>query len=233
MLLRLFTANSSPELEGTAHPASSLKCPSKGCQKDAFQSEVRELELEEGRPVLSCWASVQLALFSPSANVQGIFASLPHTEHYPSPRKRWCPFDKESTKVPSYPAPPHIDRAAGLWLTCSRALKTCSTLANSSLPCFIERWVWVKDRYWLAGRVSRQSLGVQSRTLSHALPHKSTTAWNWPGLCSLLWLQISCKHDLLFLLLCLLAPLPAPLTQKIWNISFSSDVHQCNLLYLT
>lgn len=99
--------------------------------------------------------------------------------------------DKENIQMPSTQRW-HSEQVAGLWPTCrSRALKICSMLTSPSLSCFIQRWVWFKDRYCLAGCVSRQSSGVRSRMLVHVLQHKSAPDQGIcmkPGLYSLLGL---------------------------------------------
>lgn len=205
---------------------------------------LRKVELEGGRPfcLWSCGPALHSSvLFSRRAG-NACFAATnwasPTTNTMTEENWNSAGFKRESTWVLFSPARTDSEQAAGLWLTCSRALKTCSMVANSSHSCFIERWVRVKDRYWLAGRVSRQSLGVQSRMLSHALPHKSTID---QGICMKLTRtllppvapNLTCKHDLLH---CYAAYSPSPSHHRLNRKSEtfpSSDAHQCNLLYLT
>lgn len=168
VLLRLFTTNSDPELE-TAHPhiLSFLfsKCPSAVCQKNAFQREVvwGKWSWRTGGPLLS----VQLALFRPvpffrrAGNVCFAARNWAFPTTTATMEENWnsAGFKRESHTGALLPST-DSEQVAGLRLSCHRALKTCSMVANSSHSCFIERWVRAKDRYWLAGRVSRQSLGV-------------------------------------------------------------------------
>lgn len=153
------------------------------------------MELEgEGPHAALQSVSPACTLPSSSSNVQGILALPPCTEHFPSSLKG-CKKLKHSAEAPFYPALTDSKQAAELWPTwSSRALKTRPMVANSSLSCFIYWEMSMGQRQVLISRLLSLDSHLELRVGCYPMHFHTNplltraSVWNWPGLCSLLWL---------------------------------------------